>query len=1782
MTSISGYAIHDKIYEGSKSIVYRAEQEKDHKQIILKTLKHPYPHPRDIAKLRREYEIGQQINVPGLITPDRLERHGNRLWLVLSDYGGNPSHHFIATFKEDIAKFIDFALQTTTSLSGLHDSGIIHCDIKPSNILVNPQTRVVRLIDLGLSTRIVETQQEINHPSMVEGTLAYISPERTGRLTLGSDHRTDFYSLGATFFHLVTGQLPFDTTDPMELVHCHIARLPMPPRILNPVVPECLSNIILKLMEKTAEHRYQSSRGLQADLLECQNQWKKQQIIIPFSLGTQDRSEQFIIPKKLYGRETEQKVLLQTLGKIREETIAVGLTFVAGSAGVGKSALISEIQSSMVMERCYFIAGKFDQLQRNVPYASLLQAFQGLVRQILGESEESIDQWQQSLNDALGSYSNVIIDVIPELELIIGRQAELKTLSPTEAQNRFRQAFCQFIGVFSQHRHPLILFLDDIQWADNASLSLLKDITLSPLVHHVMIVMAYRDEEVIEGHPFQSWKQELMKKDLDITLVHLMPLDEQAVNQLVADTFTTTHDACQKLSRLLNKKSKGNPFFLKRLLSDLFNTQLIQNVNGQWTWNISSIENHNIPDDIVSLVINELQRLPKNAQKVLMLAACINGQFDLATLVTISEQSTNQVAKDLDLAILHNLITPLVSSHRVIASLAEEEVDLMSDVEVKYRFLHDRIQQAAYAMLTDEQQRAEVHLRIGRLLLAECEERDPNTTAIFNLASQLNYGQYIIADLDERLNCARLNLEAGKKAKASVAYDIAHSYIQFGIRFLPHDGWSENYSLTFSLHKELLECQYLCQDIDAAKKTFDLLINHARNQVEAAEIYGLFVILCTSLGQFSEAVELCHKGLRNLGWKVPVGERQVRWAVRAELLSIQRRLIGCRITELIHHPELKDPVQLAKLNLMAQLIPTLYYTDMESSNLFYLKMANLSLQYGNAPMSSVAYLGLGRFLGERLGQNQQRFELGQLAIQLLDKFNSRELRCKSLFLFGGFIHPWTRSSEGDLKYLRDSYQAGVDSGDLNWACYANNVLTMRLLFLGKNLAEIEAETSRCLRIASQVGESYTPFFLRITYQVARCLQAKTLGAADLSDEDFNEQMHLDLLRSRPELIGALNWYYVAKTLVCLINKDSDTALRMALMADKTISSATGLCRVADHTFYLGLSLAANDSSNQDAAIQRQRRKRLYGCYKDLADWARHNPSNFQHKALLIAAELESINGRFSKAAQLYKEAIQAAQESAFIHCVALANERASQFYAHYGFEVASKAHQLEARYAYMNWNAFKKADQLVESTTMGDRRLDQLQNPYRIDLMESSSSVHDYISQHGYFDFYSVIKATQTLSGEIFIDKLLAKMIQLLLENAGAQRVVLILTGKAQPMIAAEGWSDRPQVEVLSSRPMAETDNLPKSIINLVLRTKETVLLADAAEQHTFRQDPYLSLQHSKSILCTPLITKGKLIGCVYLENNLVTNAFTEARMEAIHILSTQLAISIENASLYTDLAASNVAYGRFIPHEFLHFLERDSIMDIQLGDQILKQMTVMFADIRDFTSISERLTPQQSFNFLNAYLRRAGPVIRNHNGFIDKYIGDAVMALFPGNADDAIHAAIQLQKEVSEFNLELEEQGLQSIKIGIGIHTGNLMLGTIGERERMETTVISDAVNLADRIQDLTKVYGNSIIITSNTLRDLSIPIPFNIRNLGHVQIRGKENVVEIYDVFNADTDTQVAKKISTRSLFEHGVKLFHLDELDDAMENFSTVLRSNPEDAVALCYLTLCQHKLAGKIPL
>jgi len=1509
MLKLSDYLIKEQLYEGIYSLVYRASRQIDNQSVVLKVLKNDYPTPEEIARFKREYKITQKLNefALGVINVFGLEKEDKTWFIVLEDLGSDSLANRLQVQPFEIGEFLPLAIQLTEIVGEIHRQNVIHKDINPTNLLWNPDTHEIKVIDFGISSLLSRTHTIINNINSLEGTLAYMSPEQTGRMNRALDYRTDYYALGVTFYQMLTQQLPFEVKDAMELVHCHLAKRPPIAHELNPKIPPVLSKILLKLMAKTAEERYQSALGLKTDLQHCLTLVESTGQITDFDLGQSDISEQFQIPQKLYGRESETEKFLSAFERIASvpfsstETVTdrsgrSEMMLVAGYSGIGKSALVQEIYKPLTEKRGYFISGKFDQFQRNMPYSALVKAFSDLMQQLLTENEAQLKQWQAQLKSALGPNGQVIIEIIPELELIIGPQPQVPALGPSEAQNRFNLVFQSFIKVFCQASHPLILFLDDLQWADSATLKLIELIMTHEQMRYLFLIGAYRDNEVNPTHPFIITLEQVQKAGAIVNQITLSPLTLEQVTQLIADTVHQKTQAVHSLAELVTRKTGGNPFFVNQFLKTLYEENLLsfqypnepsvsafekggeKGERGNWQWDIAQIEALNITDNVVDLMLSQLKKLPEATQQVLRLAACVGNRFDLKTLSLINEHSAAETfQKELMPAIQEGLVLPLSG----LESLSDEMLDTQAS-KCTFQFLHDRVQQAASALIDDDQKKA-VHLQIGRLLLANTPETQ-RADKIFELVDHLNIGYERVTDEAETLEIAQLNLIAGQKAKAAAAYEAALKYLNVGLRLLTETSWQNQYDLTLVLYLETMEAEYLSSHFEQSDNLAKIALHQAKTRLEQSKVYEIQIQSYITQNQMMAAIET---GLHVL-----------------EMLEInleQTPPSHDRIEELINLPLMTDADKLAAMRILMFIMSPAFIAKPSLLGPIAFTMVNLSIKQGNSPLAAYAYVFYGLIQCASLNI-ESGYRFGQLALKVLEKLNATELKAKVHELFNAFIRPWKEKPRATQEPLRETIQAGLETGDLEYACYAAIYYCTYPFLMGEPLDAVEQKYEPYTEMVHQFKYDHAFNYISLWRELVSQLRSK-IAANQLQGHYFNEVETLPLF-IETQNSTSLFAFYTAKAILLYFYRDKVGAAENAKLADQYVEGGTGMITAA-HNFYYSLALLAQSSQVKDEQLQK-----VASNQDKMKTWAYHAPRNFQHQYDLVEAEKARVLGQVVEAMTLYEQSITGARNNGYIHEEALAYELAAEFYSAQGLEMA-QFYMIEAHYGYQQWGAAPKVKDLedrypqyfVQATV--DKKIPSLTTTTTLSIPTDAPSSESSLSV---LDLETVMKASQAIAFEMQLDQLLTTLMHILIENAGAEKGFLLLEKDKQWRIAAEGAMETHEVvkEINGETDKGEMGRVATTLINYVARKKEAVVLHDAVNEGHFTQDAYIIAHQPKSILCVPLVNQGKLAGIVYLENNLATGAFTQKRVETVQLLGAQAAISLDNAHLYEDLAEYN------------------------------------------------------------------------------------------------------------------------------------------------------------------------------------------------------------------------------------------------------------------------------------
>jgi PAS domain S-box-containing protein len=1460
----------------------------ERKDALLVLAASEQPAPATVDRLAHEYSFKDQLDSTWAVRPLELVRDRGRTILVLEDPGGELLGGLLGKSME-VERFLRLAVGIAAAIGKVHKRGLIHKDIKPTNILVNTANGEVRLTGFGVASRLTRERQPPDPPEVIAGTLAYMAPEQTGRMNRSVDSRSDLYSLGATLYEMLTGSPPFTASDPMEWVHCHIARQPHSPSERANGIPEALSSIVMKLLAKTAEERYQTAAGVEADLLHCLGEWQARRRIDPFPLGAHDASGRLLIPEVLYGREPEIATLLASF----ERVVTGGrpeLVLVSGYSGVGKTSVVNELHKPLVPPRGFFASGKFDQYKRDIPYATLAQAFQSLIRPILAKNEEELGRWRDAIREALGPNGQLMVDLVPELKLIIGEQQPIPELPPRDAQSRFQLVFRRFIGAFTR-QHPLALFLDDLQWLDAATLDLMEDLLAHPDVKDLMLIGAYRDNEVDPTHSLMRKLQTIRQAGAIIHDIVLAPLTRDDLETLIADSLHCKPVRARPLAGLVEEKTSGNPFFAIQFMSALYEEGLLifDHVEGQWHWDLNRIHAKGYTDNVVDLMVRKLNRLPGETQKALQQLACLGNSADFAMLCMVYQDSSEE---------MHGQLWEAVRTGLIFRS------------EDSYRFLHDRVQEAAYSQIPQELQ-AEAHLRIG-LLMASHTSPDKLVEGIFETVNQLNRGSHLITSITELERIAELNLIAGRRAKISTAYASALKYLQAGRRWLTDETWSRNYDLVFSIEALLAECELLTADMSAAEDRLSKLAERAKNAHDIALVARLRVTLYIILGSH-RGTDVFIEYQRRLGeeWSPHPTDEEVKREYDQVISLVESQ----KIEQLVDLPLITNPDVLDVLDVFAEVVMVASFTDANLYALVLCRMVGLSLEHGNSDASCFAYVSLGTVAGSRFGNYKVGFQLGKLGYDLVEKHGLHRYQARVYLRFGLCIMPWTRHVNTGRALIRRAFDAANRIGDLTFAAYSYNFLNTNLLAAGDPLAYVQREAESGLEFAQKAR------FLRVTDQITaqlalvRTLRGLTTTFGSFNEDHFDELQFESHLSSNPTLLVPQCWYWIRKLQARFSAGDYSSAIEASLNAERLLTSCNYYFEAAEHHFYSALARAgAFDSASQGS--RQAHFKALADHHKQLKIWAGHCPENFENRAALVGAEIARIEGRDLDAIHLYEQAIRSAGDYGFVHNEALACETAAGFYAGRDLEISAKLFLKRARDGYLRWGADGKVRQL------------EAHHPW-LARIDPHGGARETTTPGQQLDAAAVVKASQALSSEMLLPKLIERLMTIALQNAGADRGLLILPQDGDYRIEAEARADGEQVVLHYGT--ADGPAVPESIIRYVMRTQESVILDDAAKQNLFSEDLYLGLRRQRSILCLPLIRQGTLVGLLYLENALASHVFTPDRARLLELLAGQAAISLENTRLYGDLKEREAKVRRLVDSNII------GILILDLGGQIIE-----------------------------------------------------------------------------------------------------------------------------------------------------------------------------------------------------------------------------------------------------
>jgi predicted ATPase/class 3 adenylate cyclase len=1747
---IAAYDLETCIAETDQFVVYRAKKA-DGSRVLLKSTRRDDTSRTGERMLKNEFDITQQFEVAR--RPLEVLRWEGSIVLVRQHIEGVDVRQWMVQRTHTLGESLRVMIGICKNLEDLYRHGIIHKDLRPESIIVDPDGVSTTVIDYALATQLNLKNQFVGNPEQVEGHLTYIAPEQTGRMNRIVDYRCDLYAVGAIFYEILTGQPPFRAEKAIEQMYNLLAKAPAPPSALRIDLPAVLDRICLKLLAKNAEDRYQSAECLRHDLEQCLEQWGKTGTITDFPIAAKDQPLRFQLPAKLYGREQEHATLMESFDKTTRGQKM--LVCIGGYSGSGKTSLVNDLHIGLSRKNGFFTSGKFEQYQRNIPYFAWKQGLEKWVDWLLTGNRAYIEIWANLLRQNIGDLLGVLIDLTPGLEKIVGPQPAPPELSPNENQNRFHFVARTFLKTVCTAEHPLVFFLDDLQWADPASLNLLRVVMTEPGLGHLLLICAYRDNETDANHPFLRTLNTIEKEwkalnDLDSGTTHapdsvlihhitLPNLKESDLLRLIEDTVHFLPGQAQALSELVFSKTQGNAYFSHRLLESLYQEgaiRLVQN-NGlsQWQFEVPKGRQLGFSDNVVALLERKVERLTPQTQNLLRKASCIGLQFDLQTLSIIAQLLPGQVVLQLREALREELILPLGGDGGLFL-MDNESLGLF-----KFQFSHDRVRQAVYGLIPASE-RVELHLQAGQLLLKTLDNAQQEDR-IFEIVNHFNESGELISD---RLHLAQLNYRAGVRAVASTAYEPACDYLKKALDCLPTDRWTSQYDFTLQITNAYAEAASLDGRYEVMDPLVEEIAHHAKTPFEKVGALEIRVNSLFLRQKIKESIASGFEALSLLGVSLPKKTSQMN--VVGELLRANWALRGKKTQQLLEQPLMSDERVLSVVRIMAKLGPAVFFTDPNLFLLLNLRMTHINARYGTSLTAAYAYANYAFVISLVLKQYARGAAFGQLALDLMDRYKDSKNSARTHFIVHFFVEHWTRHSNLTLEPLKNAYQLSLATGEADFTAFLGNAYTQNALLNGVDLTEMETELKQQALYCQQNSQILAGAFNGIYLQYVHCLTGKATDPSILAGDSHNAA------NLREEIAGVetnQNYYQLQLSLLFGNYQSAQQCADLVFKGFEQIQPVP-----IGKTIYFLDTIAAFHTARLEPKRKKELEKRIRRNITKLQLYNKNCSDEFAGKTSMAQAYLLALQGQTGVAMSQFQDAELHFKKEGNPYEQGLAFLEICRFHEALAHEDLARLYLQKAIQAFQRWGAISVVQHLERLRDGRSSTTTDLRNPNKL---QTQSGI----------DVYSLAQGARVITGETDLQQLSVKMLDVMAENAGAVRGIFVLERRGQYQIMAvlgeEGKAIAPPATTL----MSDYPDASAAVLNYVIQSGQNVILDDASAAGRFVGDPYVRTKRVRSVLCMNLMYQNKSSGILYLENNLTPGAFMPQRIEILNILGAQAAISLENARYYEQIQALNHAYERFVPQDFLHLLNKSSVIDIVRGDQAVRNMSVMFSDIWGFTALSEKMPANEVFSLLNDIWALLIPIIQRNQGIVDKYIGDAVMALFPRRPEDALRAAVEMQTALQHFNTERAESDKPVIRMGIGLHHGPMILGTVGSDTRMDTTVIGDTVNVAARLEPLTRRYQSRIIVSEAMANLISPNAGFYLRPIGALGLRGRTVQVSLFEEFSHDEPALRTAKRKEQPLFEQFLQAYQHDDTEKMqvlLKQYQTVV---PDDLAAAYYM-------------
>jgi predicted ATPase/signal transduction histidine kinase len=1489
MEKIGDFKILKTIAENSTTEVFRAI-DKNNQQVILKRLKDDMVTPNRIARFKHEHNISNQIQSDYIISSREFIANEEHFLLVMSDYGGISLSEYIEnitpiTSYDELIDLITIAIEICNSVSDIHQNHFIHKDINPSNIILNQENKNIRIIDFGLTTSLTYERFETGFEFQLEGTYPYISPEQTGKINRGIDNRTDLYSLGITLYELFSGKLPFSANGPREWIHCHVAQKPFPLIKHNSLIPQQIWSIIEKLINKNADSRYQSAFGVKKDLLRCIKELKQSSKIDAFTPGQEDVSPFFHAPEKLYGRQEETEIINQQLA-IAHKGNPAGL-LVKGYSGIGKSALVGEVQKEVIGLNGYYVKGKFDQFKKDIPFQGVVQAFTHLIRILLSETDDELKQWKEKIRSTLGLNTGLMVELIPELKHIVGEYEKPIDLQGAEANKRLMVTFQQFVQLFTQHNHLLVVFIDDLQWADYGSIELIKQLFTNKTNNSLLLIGAYRDNEVGEGNPVRLLFGDKEKENINIKNIELKTLTTQHISEWLSDIFRIQGDQLTTLAEVCAKKSQGNPLFLMEFLSSLVKNQTLKfsPSAGKWVFDVNEIDRKEITDSVGSYISLRLKSIPEETLQILEIASCVGLRFNPQLISTVTGKPRKEIIETLFPALQNSIIVPMTESYRFAA--------YNDDISITYRFAHDTIHQQVYKQI-EEQQKNELHIKIGRLFLKGLPNKSVDEL-IYELLRHLNIGKHLLS-LEELHMLASLNLKGVRRATQTGAFTQARTYAETALLLIDDALWEHQKQLAIDIHLESADTFLLCGIYPIMNDLLDKVKEKSTDFWDLIKVQEIQISAFIAQNRQTEAVDTTINLLSDLG---------VKLSSKVSTPSMLRNLISTkikvsRITEdqFKALPVMTDQKILVAMRNMARVVSVLFRSNPNLFVTIALTLIKLTIKHGIAPLSPLGFVVFGMLDISVFKQYKKGYRFAQLGMSFFNKIEAKEYWAQAAYINNVGLRIWNEPLHVINRDLLEVYQIAQQVGDYETMMQSSAARAHYLFRAGSELSELQKQTIHFKQSLDPYNQEISSSQFDVIIQMMANFRLELPSPDVLTGAYYDEQKMLDYHQKDNDGTSIFN-IYLDKLTLAYSFREYDKALEYITICRKHLSGVAGLFMFVSFHFYETLTLTQLFRAKNQKAIKLK--SRIKKNIKLFEQWAEFAPLNYTSYYYLMKAEWHSMHNNLLESSDWYDKAIAQAKKEEFIDREALFNELAGRFWLNHKKNDLAYTYIEKSYKCYLLWGATSKANLLKDEFVIKFGK----QTPTKAFFSSISSSDHSSSAADitKFLDIETIMEASNAISGEIRLSELLKKTLHIILVHAGASRGALIVkNSKNELELMAEGEVQQEKIDVNLKNDKIVEWRFPVSVIKYIERTQELLILNNANQEGNFINDSYIKSYGLRSIICIPITYQAQFTGMLYLENNYNTNVFFKERVNILNILCTQLAIALENAILYNEM----------------------------------------------------------------------------------------------------------------------------------------------------------------------------------------------------------------------------------------------------------------------------------------